>query len=411
MKSFGRLATRHAQKGIVVPGLLLISFLTTMAGCGRPEARFKLNTVHVAAQEAAVGTELSRSQQRNLATVLTAMFGTPDEPLVPQMAEADASTVVDLEKLELSAGPVRMEELGPRGLYREHCVHCHGISGDGAGPTASFLNPYPRDYRRGTFKFKTTKGLEPPTHDDLKRILVNGIPGTAMPSFKVLDDGQLDALVHYVKYLSIRGQIERRLIEAAADELEEDELFLDDSDPESEVFQARRALIEEELGTIIASWQDVESTEVPAPPENWTSPEFVAKGQDLFFTDLTNCSQCHGDTALGDGELTNFDDWTKDWYVEGIRGDADAIHEFERLGAMPPRNIRPRNLRQNVYRGGRRPVDLFLRVKNGIAGVGMPAATKLSDDEIWSVIAYVRTLPYESISQPRHIPEFQRDLP
>ena len=29
-------------------------------------------------------------------------------------------------------------------LYREHCAHCHGISGDGVGPTAVFLNPYPR---------------------------------------------------------------------------------------------------------------------------------------------------------------------------------------------------------------------------------------------------------------------------
>jgi mono/diheme cytochrome c family protein len=70
-----------------------------------------------------------------------------------------------------------------RGLYREHCAHCHGITGDGAGPTAGFLNPYPRDYRKGWFKFKSTPLDVRPTHDDLKKIVLDGIPGTAMPSF------------------------------------------------------------------------------------------------------------------------------------------------------------------------------------------------------------------------------------
>ena len=44
-----------------------------------------------------------------------------------------------------------------RNLYMQHCLHCHGVSGDGAGPTAKFLNPRPRDYRQGIFKFKSTQ--------------------------------------------------------------------------------------------------------------------------------------------------------------------------------------------------------------------------------------------------------------
>ena len=72
------------------------------------------------------------------------------------------------------------DEIAQRGLYRQHCVHCHGINGDGAGPTASFLTPYPRDYRKGIYKFKSTQRGNRPTTADLERTLRQGIPGTAI---------------------------------------------------------------------------------------------------------------------------------------------------------------------------------------------------------------------------------------
>ena len=34
-----------------------------------------------------------------------------------------------------------------RVVYMKNCMHCHGVSGDGAGPTAKYLNPLPRDYK------------------------------------------------------------------------------------------------------------------------------------------------------------------------------------------------------------------------------------------------------------------------
>ena len=127
----------------------------------------------------------------------------PDEPYVlPQ-------TGLDLQMLKLVSGPVHRDATsGPRGLYREHCVHCHGTTGYGAGPTAAFLNPYPRDYRRGWYKFKSTKRDERPSTDDLMRTLYDGLQGSAMPSFKLLPEVDRRALVEYVKYLSIRGEME-----------------------------------------------------------------------------------------------------------------------------------------------------------------------------------------------------------
>ena len=39
--------------------------------------------------------------------------------------------------------------------FRLHCLHCHGLTGDGRGPSGKWLNPHPRDYRQGLFKFQS----------------------------------------------------------------------------------------------------------------------------------------------------------------------------------------------------------------------------------------------------------------
>ena len=99
-----------------------------------------------------------------------------------------------------------------RHVYMKNCMHCHGVAGDGAGPTAEFLNPRPRDYRSGIFKFTSTKNGEKPARDDLDRIVRYGIPGTYMPSFLLLGDRETKAVVEYVRWLSIRGEFEKRLV-------------------------------------------------------------------------------------------------------------------------------------------------------------------------------------------------------
>jgi mono/diheme cytochrome c family protein len=79
---------------------------------------------------------------------------------------------------------------------------------------------------------------------------------------------------------------------------------------------------------------------------------------------------------------------------------------------LPPRNAIPRNLRDGSYRGGRRPVDIFWRVSAGIAGTPMPAAgaategaqATLSQEEIWQIVDYVHSLPFEPVSRPQKRP-------
>jgi len=310
----------------------------------------------------------------------------------------------------------------PVGLYREHCVHCHGITGDGAGPTAAFLNPYPRDYRPGRFKFKSTmKGVRP-THADLKRILMEGVAGTAMPSFKVLDGDEVESLVHYVKYLSIRGEVERRLTDELIELEAGERLILDASQKQKDpgAYQAKLTRLNEIVTEVLQPWIEAETQAVAIEqrPAGWEDPQAmqasVARGRELFYGPIANCVKCHGDSALGDGQLSDYDDWTK----ELDPAKPENLRQYLQLGALPPRNIRPRNLRLGTFRGGRRPIDLYWRIANGIDGTPMPAVPMKSEsnskgltpEDIWSLVDYVRSLPYESMSrQDAHQPEIVRE--
>jgi hypothetical protein len=125
--------------------------------------------------------------------------------------DATEGVVTLAEKMEVPAGTTFVINPGNkladgRRLYMTHCSHCHGTAGDGAGPTAEYLNPKPRDYRKGVFKFTRTKAAEKATTADLKRIVKLGIPGTYMPSFMLMDDGEMNTIIEYVRFLSMRGE-------------------------------------------------------------------------------------------------------------------------------------------------------------------------------------------------------------
>jgi mono/diheme cytochrome c family protein len=417
-------------------GFTAVIFAATLIGCGRTEPpAFRLEMTNV------VDKQISLDHQRAIANVLAAMFGTPDKPF------AMPETGLNQRKLAMAAGPVWSDEYGKKhGLYRRHCAHCHGISGDGRGPTAGILNPYPRDYRSGVFKFKSTYTASQPTDEDLRKTVLDGIPGTAMPAFTLLPPDEVDALVEYVKYLSIRGQMEAALEDYAFNELEPEDPLDPATNPE-----LKEVLVNDLLANIMTGWQ--EATSQVIVPDESTIPaadrtpeqiaESAAKGRELFYSAAKgNCMQCHGPTGLGDGQQNDFDNWSKatnefikatdDLVLEiqqmkqrlpeltgDERDEADA--ELTRMATeldqrqelittlLPPRNAIPRNLRDGSYRGGRRPVDIFWRVSAGIAGTPMPAAgaategaqATLSQEEIWQIVDYVHSLPFEPASRPQ----------
>jgi mono/diheme cytochrome c family protein len=382
-----------------------------LLGCEKsPPTQFRLNAVEWLKLEKMNGEKLDQGYKREIGDLLTALFGTPDDPDFPflQGEEDPAHDIISLDNLKLAAGPVKSDKKGaPSGLYREHCAHCHGVTGDGAGPTAAILNPYPRDFRLGKFKFKSTPLRVPPTNHDLKTILKEGIPGTAMPSFRTLPDEELDALIDYVKYLTMRGMFERFLLaelpgldgasyidfSLISESKEGEEPSEDDVEEfEEQIYATVGTGFQED---ILDRWlnPDKKVTKIPpAPaeidPTNPSHERLVLEGRELFYG-KGNCAQCHGQTGYGDGQASSFDDWTNEWYTPETHDD------FVAIGALPARPIRPRNLHQPVYRGGDRPSDIYLRVANGIEGTPMPASAALSDREKWAIVAFIRSLPFE----------------
>jgi mono/diheme cytochrome c family protein len=414
---------------------LIVSLLAALGGCAESSPPvFRLDMTKM------VGRGISPANQQAIADTLDAMFGTPDQPF------AMPETGLDQRKLSMAAGPVWGNRPGEkRGLYRRHCAHCHGINGDGHGPTASILNPYPRDYRPGIFKFKSTYLPDEPTEHDIHTVVMNGVPGTAMPAFALYPPDEVNALVEYVKYLSLRGQMENALVNYVADELGEGETL--------DAAKSRDVIVGF-LTEIVDNWKAApEKVIVPTPdsiPSADRTPDQVAEsvkaGRDLFYSATKgNCMQCHGPTALGDGQQTAYDNWSDanqkfiiatDSMVEEIKAKRQEIAQLsgeERTAAeasladkqreyqerlklvahmLTPRTAIPRNLRENVFRGGRRPLDLYWRISAGIAGTPMPgggpsapgAQGALTEQEIWQIVDYVQSLPFEPASRPQRRP-------
>ncbi len=382
-----------------LPAILCACLLPTLivfSGCAKP-AEFELNAVHKLTLETELldGEPFPEKHVQQLGNTLTALFGTADQPHVPTaLAE-----LVDLDRVQRAAGPVGSDADGNTvGLYRQHCAHCHGITGGGNGSTASSLNPYPRDFRMGRFKFKSTKLYKPPTDSDLRRILKRGIAGTSMPSFDLLPKDDIDALVDYVKYLSVRGQVERALLQEMTDLDAEDDLMATKSAVDEEEYSFQIELLLETVEDVISPWTKTKDYVIPVtgkPRDFSIRIRLSLLGQELFFG-KANCVQCHGETGVGDGQTENYDDWTNEWLKRANLDpyNPDELQPFLDLGALPPRKIRPRNLRYRVLRGGSRPEDLFRRIKGGIEGTSMPSSISLTEFEVWCLVSYVLELPY-----------------
>ena len=132
-----------------------------------------------------------------------------------------------------------------------------------------------------------------------------------------------------------------------------------------------------------------------------TAPEFTAsvkRGQELFVGKIASCSKCHGEKGLGNGQTTDYDDWTKDWTtrVDLKPENREDLIPLMARGALPPVNIIPRNFAEGVFRGGSESKHLYRRITQGIDGTPMPAATfvegKFDPVDVWHLINFIRSL-------------------
>lgn len=88
-----------------------------------------------------------------------------------------------------------------REIFVRNCTGCHGMDADGNGAAAPMLSPRPRNLVSGSFKFRTTPSGSMPTLEDLVRTIDQGVPGSSMPSFRLLPEAEKYALAEYIRSL------------------------------------------------------------------------------------------------------------------------------------------------------------------------------------------------------------------
>jgi len=233
----------------------------------------------------------------------------------------------------LAQAPAPSPASGAQALYETNCSSCHGKTGHGDGPAADMLDPAPRDFTKGIYKFRTTASGSLPAGDDLIHTITNGLPGTSMLGWRGrLTDDQIGQIAVYLKTLSPRFASEQPTPVALSK---------------------------------------------PVPP----SSASLAKGKKLY-SDLA-CSACHGDVGTTENSVATVlkDDWGKD-----LRA-ADLTQPWAFRGGSTPEAIYTR-LKTGIngtpmpsFSDTAKDPDLW-DVANYVATLGRQPVWKMSADEV-----------------------------
>jgi mono/diheme cytochrome c family protein len=309
-------------------GAIILS--ATAVGCARqPEPSY------VSSQQV---RRLKTDAQSKIVTILHEHCGAPQAPKL-------------LGSPEVSTAQLRHGEA----LFSRYCVPCHGVTGDGQGVAGVYMNPKPRDYRPGIFKFTSTTYGSKPLRDDLIRTVKRGIRGTSMPSFSLFSAGELDAVVDYVLALTHRGELEEQL----ASEVE----FSDSLDP---------ARVPELIRGVLDKWSQARGVIVyPSTPMPRFTRALLEKGERAFREDATRggvgCASCHGPD--GRGQM--------------------ATNVGQDAWGNPTKAA---DLTSGMLRGGTEPLDIYRHIDAGINGTPMPsfhAALQQQPEMVWNLVGYV----------------------
>jgi mono/diheme cytochrome c family protein len=100
--------------------------------------------------------------------------------------------------LSVGADPAIEIDKGKQ-VYSVYCITCHGPLGDGQGPVGKTLDPPPRDFTKGEFKYGGTD-------QDLFDVMTNGAASKGgsplmAPWGAVIPEADRWALVKYIRSL------------------------------------------------------------------------------------------------------------------------------------------------------------------------------------------------------------------
>ncbi len=221
-------------------------------------------------------------------------------------------------------------------VYKEYCAQCHGATGKGDGPAASGLNPKPAIHANIPFEKLPT--------DYLYNVIYYGgravgkSPTMPYWGLTIGQQGVADVMA-YLK-ATFKGAPESAQASPG-----------DSGGPTGVCPQPRK--------TAKAPQEFLTKTN-PLP----SSDAAIQAGKTLFLQTAqpVACAMCHGDKGNG----------------QGFMGAALV---------PPPRNFTCGKMMKDISDG-----QLFWIIKNGSPGTGMMSFAGLPDEQVWQLIAYVRSL-------------------
>ena len=115
------------------------------------------------------------------------------------------STVTILAVLGLATSVQAGDAAAGKTAFEANCASCHGTTGKGDGPVGAALNPPPRDFSIGEFKFDADGSGTPGEDADLKLVIQKGAMaygGSAlMAPWPTLTDAQVMDIVAHIRTL------------------------------------------------------------------------------------------------------------------------------------------------------------------------------------------------------------------
>lgn len=230
-------------------------------------------------------------------------------------------------------------------LYAQHCSVCHGTRGHGDGAAAPFLFPPARRFDSGRFRLVSSENGAP-FAGDIVATLRRGIPGSAMPAWSWLPDGDLSALAAHVRVLAVEG---------LARDLERQAREAHDAHSAGSAQELARARLTPDRAIAAAA---------PAPADAATAE----RGRRVY---RERCAQCHAADGTGERTPRYDEDGTLNW---------------------------ARDFTAGFLKGGDSTPALTCRIRAGIPGSAMPPNRLEAADES-ALVAYVQSLIPKGVAQ------------